>query len=64
MTIDAVNDANADHGDTTVTVDDGTKFIVRDIVKFAGHDTKYRVSGISSNVLTISSVVDDLQQVV
>ena len=54
--VDAVNDANADAGDTTVTVDDGTKFVVRDIVKFAGHDTKYRITGISSNVLTITSI--------
>ncbi len=54
--VDLVNDANADLGDTTVTVDDGTKFVVRDIIKFSGHATKYRITGISSNLLTISSL--------
>jgi len=54
--VDLVNDANADAGDTTVTVDDGTKFVVRDVVKFSGHATKYRITGISSNELTISSL--------
>jgi hypothetical protein len=54
--VDLVNDANADVGDTTVTVDDGTKFVVRDVIKFSGHATKYRITGISSNELTISSL--------
>ena len=54
--VDLVNDANADLGDTTVTVDDGTKFVVRDVIKFSGHATKYRITGISSNELTISSL--------
>ena len=54
--VDLVNDANADLGDTTVTVDDGTKFVVRDIIKFSGHATKYRITGISSNLLTIASL--------
>lgn len=54
--VDLVNDANADSGDTTVTVDDGTKFVVRDVIKFSGHATKYRITGISSNDLTIASL--------
>ena len=54
--VDLVNDANADRGDTTVTVDDGTKFVVRDVIKFSGHATKYRITGISSNELTIASL--------
>ena len=54
--VDLVNDANADLGDTTVTVDDGTKFVVRDVIKFSGHATKYRITGISSNELTIASL--------
>lgn len=54
--VDLVNDANADSGDTTVTVDDGTKFVVRDVIKFSGHATKYRITGISSNELTIASL--------
>lgn len=54
--VDLVNDANADSGDTTVTVDDGTKFTVRDVIKFSGHATKYRITGISSNDLTIASL--------
>ena len=54
--VDLVNDANADLGDTVVTVDDGTKFTVRDIIKFSGHATKYRITGISSNDLTIASL--------
>ena len=54
--VDLVNDANADLGDTTVTVDDGTKFVVRDVIKFSGHATKYRITGISSNDLTIASL--------
>ena len=54
--VDLVNDANADLGDTIVTVDDGTKFTVRDVIKFSGHATKYRITGISSNDLTIASL--------
>ena len=54
--VDLVNDANADAGDTTITVDDGTKFVVRDVIKFSGHATKYRITGISSNTLTIASL--------
>lgn len=54
--VDLVNDANADLGDTVVTVDDGTKFTVRDVIKFSGHATKYRITGISSNDLTIASL--------
>jgi hypothetical protein len=54
--VDLVNDANADLGDTIVTVDDGTKFVVRDIIKFSGHATKYRITGIGSNDLTIASL--------
>ena len=54
--VDLVNDANADLGDTLVTVDDGTKFTVRDVIKFSGHATKYRITGIGSNDLTIASL--------
>ena len=47
-------------GDTTVTVDDGTKFNVGDIITFdgttgadIGHSTKYEVTNIATHVLTI-----------
>ena len=47
-------------GDTTVTVDDGTKFNVGDIITFdgtsgadTGHTTKYEVTNIAGAVLTI-----------
>ena len=46
-------------GDTTVTVDDGTKFNVGDIITFdgtdgiSGHSTKYEITGIATHVLTI-----------
>jgi hypothetical protein len=47
-------------GDTSVTVDDGTKFNVGDIITFdgtsgadTGHTTKYEVTNIATHVLTI-----------
>ena len=47
-------------GDTTVTVDDGAKFNVGDIITFdgttgadTGHSTKYEVTNIATHVLTI-----------
>tara|TARA_B100001559_G_scaffold134306_1_gene112909 strand:- start:2226 stop:4196 length:1971 start_codon:yes stop_codon:yes gene_type:complete len=47
-------------GDTSVTVDDGTKFNVGDIITFdgttgadTGHSTKYEVTNIATHVLTI-----------
>ena len=46
-------------GDTTVTVDDGSKFNVGDIITFdgtdgiSGHSTKYEITGIAGAVLTI-----------
>ena len=43
-------------GSNTVIVDSGAAFLVRDIIKFSGHATKYRVTGISTNTLTIESI--------
>ena len=43
-------------GSTTVAVDDGTAFRVRDIIKFANHSNKYRVTAISVNDLTIEAI--------
>lgn len=52
-----VNDTDgADVGDTTVTVDTGTNFLVRDIITFSGHATQYRVTAINGAVLTIESI--------
>jgi phage tail sheath protein FI len=58
----AVNDASADIGDTTVTVDDGGLFQAGDIVEFgsatvftaAPSGYYYKVTSIASNVLTIA----------
>ncbi len=43
-------------GSTTVTVDAGNAYLVRDIIKFQNHDTLYRVTNISTNTLTIAAI--------
>ena len=43
-------------GSTVVDVDDGTAFRVRDIIKFANHSNKYRITAISTNALTIEAI--------
>ena len=48
-----VNDANADAGDTTITVDDGTKFKKWDTITFGTDTTEYTVTAINTHVLTI-----------
>ena len=56
-----VNDASAAIGDTTISVDDGTEFNVGDIIEFSATAStgdftvgeKYRITGISTNELTI-----------
>ena len=42
-------------GATAITVDAGASFLVRDIIKFFSL-TKYSVTGISSNTLTIKAI--------
>jgi len=48
-----VNDANADAGDTTITVDDGTKIAKWDTITFGNDTTEYTVTNIATHVLTI-----------
>ena len=48
-------------GDTTVAVTDGTKFVVGDIITFAGSTLAYNITGISSNTLTINLAIDPSQ---
>ena len=56
-----VDDASASIGDTTISVDDGTEFSVGDIIEFSATastgdftvNEKYRITGISTNALTI-----------
>ena len=43
-------------GSTTVTVDAGNAYLVRDIIKFQNHDTLYRVTNISTNTLSIAAI--------
>ena len=43
-------------GSTTIDVDDGTAFRVRDIIKFANHSNKYRVTAINVNELTVEAI--------
>jgi len=43
-------------GSTSVTVDAGNAYLVRDIIKFQNHDTLYRVTAINSNALSISAI--------
>lgn len=52
-----VNDTNNYAiGDTVITVDSGAAFLVRDIITFSGHDTKYRITAINTNAITIESI--------
>ena len=45
--VTAVNNAsNESVGSSSITVDDSSVFTVRDIIKFVGHDTKYRVTAL------------------
>lgn len=39
-----------------VTTGEGANFVVRDIIKFSGHDTKYRITAIATDNLTIESI--------
>ena len=48
-------------GDKTVAVTDGSKFVVGDIITFAGSTLEYNITGISSNTLTISLAIDPSQ---
>ena len=48
-----VNDASADAGDTTITVDDGTKIAKWDTITFGTDTTEYTVTSIDTHVLTI-----------
>jgi hypothetical protein len=50
------NPSNEAAGQSVITVDDGSVFTVRDIIKFAGHDTKYRVTNIDTNDITIQAL--------
>ena len=43
-------------GSTTVAVDAGNAYLVRDIIKFQNHSTLYRVTNISTNTLTIEAI--------
>ena len=43
-------------GSTTVTVDAGNAYLVRDIIKFQNHSTLYRVTNISTNTLSIEAI--------
>ena len=43
-------------GSTSVTVDAGNAYLVRDIIKFQNHSTLYRVTAINSNALTIAAI--------
>jgi len=40
-------------GQTSITVDDSSVFTVRDIIKFAGHDTKYRVTELTDGTTIV-----------
>ena len=57
---DAVNLINSGSGhaagSTTVVVDAGNAYNVRDIIKFQNHDTFYRVDAISTNTLSITAL--------
>ena len=57
--VDAVNMGSGAALDATaIVVDDDAKFLVRDIIKFSGHATKYRITAINTgtNTLTIESI--------
>lgn len=55
--VSAVDNAlNYSKGDSTIAVDDGTAFLVRDIIKFAGHSQLYRVTAIANNDLSIEAI--------
>ena len=43
-------------GSTVIPVDSGAAFRLRDIIKFASHSNKYRVTAISGNDLTIEAI--------
>jgi len=53
------NTSNELAGQTSITVDDSSVFTVRDIIKFAGHDTKYRVTAITDGT---NIVIEALNQ--
>ena len=57
---DAANKVNQNGGHAVtvsiINVDDGTAFRVRDIIKFAGHSSKYRITAINTNALTIEAL--------
>ena len=57
---DSVNAVNQNGGHaittTVINVDDGTAFKVRDMIKFAQHDAKYRILAINTNALTIEAL--------
>ena len=47
------NGSNEAAGQTSITVDASNVFTVRDIIKFAGHDTKYRVTSITDGTTIV-----------
>ena len=56
-----VDDASADAGDTTITVDNGGEYVVGDILHFQEADgSEYEISAIASNLLTIRLKDDPL----
>tara|TARA_B110000211_G_scaffold231428_1_gene293014 strand:- start:693 stop:2687 length:1995 start_codon:yes stop_codon:yes gene_type:complete len=50
------NAANEAAGQTVITVASGAVFTVRDIIKFANHNTLYRVTNIATNDITIEAL--------
>tara|TARA_Y100001935_G_scaffold165905_1_gene136565 strand:+ start:51229 stop:52362 length:1134 start_codon:yes stop_codon:yes gene_type:complete len=55
--VNAVNQ-NSGHAatSTTINVDNGTAFKVRDIITFASHSDRYRITAINTNALTIEAL--------
>ena len=47
---------NEGTGQTVITMTSGAVFIVGDIIRFAGHNTEYKITGISTNDVTIEAV--------
>ena len=55
------NSSNEAVGQTVITVADGSKFVVGDIITFAGDANQYKISAISSNDITIHLKSDKSQ---
>ena len=60
--VTTVNDGAMSIGHETVTVADGTKFVVGDIITFAGSAFRYKISAISSNDITFHLETDKSQK--